>query len=155
MNNEREHVFEFIKNLKRFEFEAIEKDQEIAPNIDKLCTTRGKVCGNAYNKIIMNFEPLMKLCDLSLSAGKLDTEIKARTIGVQLQMEQFQFFCGLNLGQRLFSITDNPSETFHKESMSTQCELYLAELKNKSLSEMRNEENFKLFFDTIKRKSLI
>ena len=28
--------FEDIKDLKRFEFEAIEEDQEIAPNIDKL-----------------------------------------------------------------------------------------------------------------------
>ena len=91
-----------MKSLKRFESEAIEEDQEIAPNIDKLCTTRGKVRGNAYNKMIMNYEPLMKLCDLSLSAGKLDIEIKARTIGVQLQMEQFQFFCGLNLGNDCF-----------------------------------------------------
>ena len=55
-------------------------------------------------------EPLMKFWDLSLSAFKLDTEIKARIIGVKVQMEKLKFFYGLSLGQRLFSITENLSK---------------------------------------------
>ena len=43
----------------------------------------------------------MKLWEVSLATGKLDSEIKARIIGVQNQMCEFQFFYGLNSSQSL------------------------------------------------------
>ena len=70
----------------------------------------------------------MKLLDVSLDTSKLDSEIKARIIEVQNQMCDFQFCYGLNLGQRLFPISDNLSKTLQKESMSTLSGLHLAEL---------------------------
>ena len=40
---------------------------------------------------------------------KLQSDIRGRIIGCQAQMNTFDFFFGLNLGQRLFSHTDNLS----------------------------------------------
>ena len=62
-------------------------------------------------------------------AGKLDSEVKARIIRAQNRMFQFQLFCGLNLSQWLFAISDNLSKTMQKESMSALSGLHLAELR--------------------------
>ena len=48
-----------------------------------LSATRWTVLANLYKKIESNYLPLMKLWDVSLAAGKLDSEVKGRIIGVQ------------------------------------------------------------------------
>ena len=96
----------------------------------------------------------MKLWDVSLATGKLDSEVKARIIGVQNQMCEFQFFYGLNLSQRLFAITDNLSKTLQKESMSALSGLHLAELTVKTYQKMRSDEEAELFFKTVSKKAL-
>ena len=45
-------------------------------------------------------------------------DIRGRIIGCQVQMNTFYFFFGLNLGQRLFSHTDNLSRTLQQTKMS-------------------------------------
>ena len=72
----------------------------------------------------------MKLWDVSLAAGKLDSEVKARIIGVQNQMCNFQFFYGLNLSQRLSALSG----------------LHLAELTVQTYQKMRSDEEAELFF---------
>ena len=96
----------------------------------------------------------MKLWNVSLATGKLDSEVKARIIGVQNQMCEFQFFCGLNLSRRLFAISDNLSKTLQKESMSALSGLYLAELTVGTYQKIQSDEEAKLFFKTVSKKSL-
>ena len=96
----------------------------------------------------------MKLWDVSLVAGKLDSEVKARIIGVQNQMCEFQFFYGLNLSQRLFSISDNLSKILQKESMSVLSGLHLAELTVQTYQKMRSQEEAELFSKTVSKKVL-
>ena len=79
---------------------------------------------------------MMKLWDVSLATGKLDSEVKARIVRVQNHMCEFQFFYGLNLSQRLFSISDNLSKTLQKESMSALSGLHIAELTVKACQKM-------------------
>ena len=71
----------------------------------------------------------MKLWHVSLATGKLDSDLKARIIGVQNQISKFQFFYGLNLSHRLFAMSDNLSKTLRKESISTLSGLHLVELR--------------------------
>ena len=54
----------------------------MAPTLDKLSATRWTVHGNAYKKIESNYLTLMKIWDVSLGTGKLDSEVKAKIIGV-------------------------------------------------------------------------
>ena len=65
-------------------FESLHTDDEIevAPTLDKLSDTRWTARGNAYKKIESNYLPLMKLWDVSLAAGQLDSEGKERIIVV-------------------------------------------------------------------------
>ena len=58
----------------------------MAPTLDKLSATRWTVHGNVHKKIESNYLPLMKHWDVSLATGKLDSEVKARITGVQIQM---------------------------------------------------------------------
>ena len=107
----RENLLGNIKDL--IHFESLHTDDEIeeARTLDKLSATRCTLRGNAYKKIESNYFPLMKLCDVSLAAGQLDSEVKARIIRIQGQMCVFQFFYVLNLSQRLFAISDNLLKT--------------------------------------------
>ena len=95
----------------------------------------------------------MKLWDVSLAAGKLDSEVKAR-IGVQNQMCEFQFFYGLNLSQRLFAISDNLSKTLQKESISALSVLHLPELTIQTNQKRRSGVEAELFFKTVSKKAL-
>ena len=88
----------------------------------------------------------MKLWDVSLATGKLDSEVKVRIIGVQNQMYGFHFFYGLNLSQRLFALSNNLSKTLQKESMSALSGIHLAELTVQTYQKMRSVEEGELFF---------
>ena len=54
----------------------------------------------------------------SLLDEKLQSDVLGRIIGCQAQMNTFDFFFELNLGQRLFSHTDNLSRTLQQTKMS-------------------------------------
>lgn len=143
-----------IKDLIYIESQHAEDEIAPAPALDKLSMTRWPVRGNAYLKIQHNYDPLMKHWDASLAAGKLESEVKSRIIGVQNQISEFQFFFGLNLSQRLFAISDNLSKTLQKESMLALEGLHLAELTIDTYQGMRIVSNAKLFFDSVSKKAL-
>ena len=86
----------------------------------------------------------MKFWDVSLATGKLDSEVKARMIGVQNHMCEFQFFYSLNLSQWLLAISDNLLKTLQKESISALSDLHLAELTVKTYQKMRSDEEAEL-----------
>ena len=88
----RENLLGNIQDLIHFESLHTDDDIEVAPTLHKLSATRWRVRGNAYRKMESNYLPLMKLWDVSLATGKLDSEVKARIIGVQNQMCEFHFF---------------------------------------------------------------
>ena len=114
----RENLLENINELIHFDSLDTDDEIEVVPTLDKLSATRWTLHGNAYKKTESNYLPLMKLWDVSLATGKLDSEVKATIIGVQNQISEFQFLYGLNLSQWLFTISDNLSKALEKESMS-------------------------------------
>ena len=150
----RENLLGSIKDLIHFESLHTDEEVEVEANLDKLSVTRWTVRGNAYEKIELNYLPLMKLWDVSLAAGKLESEVKARIIGVQNQMCEFQFYYILCLSQRLFAISDNLSKTLQSESMSALSGFHLAELTVQTFEKMRSDERARLFFDTVSKKAL-
>ena len=150
----RENLPGNIKDLIHFESLHTDDEIEVAPTLDKLSATRWTVRGNAYKKIEISYLSMMKLWDVLLATGKLDSEVRAGIVGVQDQMLKFQFFYGLNLSQPLFAISDNLSKTLQKESMSALRCLHLAELTIKTYKEMRSDEETELFFKTVSKKAL-
>ena len=121
-------------------------------SLSKLSVTRWTVKATTYLKILKNYDPLMKLWDIS-QQDPLDRETRARIIGCRTQMESFNFFYGLNLAYRLYAMTDNLSKTLQNESFSAIDGQKTAELTLETLKQMRTDESAKLFFDTTVKKA--
>ena len=64
-------------------------------------------------------------------------------------MKLFTFYFGLNLSKMLYLITDNLSKTLQKEKMSAIGGKELAGFTVKTLKNMRNDLDFKLFYEKI------
>ena len=84
---------------------------------------------------------------------KLESEVRARIIRCQAQMESFSFFFGLLLSHRIYSLTDNLSKTLQKERISALEGQRLANLTVDTLKGMRTREAFDLFFELTKKKA--
>ena len=81
-----------------------------APGLKVSCPTRWTVKEECFERILENYDPLVKLW-VDCLAERLDTEIRARIIGTQVQMKDFEYYFALNLGARLFAISNNLSKT--------------------------------------------
>ena len=92
----RENILGCIKDQVEFESEPEEK----ANDITKLSQTRWTVHTTCLQRVIDNYEALMKVWILCLDNGKIESELKGRIIGVKTQMESFELYFGLHLGPR-------------------------------------------------------
>ena len=63
-------------------------------------------------------------------------------------MKSFKFFFSINLGFKVYSITDNLSKTIQGESMSAVESQEVAGLTIKTLESMRSESNADAFYET-------
>ena len=118
-------------------------------NQKPIIQVRWTVRGKCFKKILDNYEPLLQLWEETLKE-ELDFETKSRIIGCKKQMKLFTFYLGLNLSKSLYLITDNLSKTLQKEKMSAIGGKELAGLTVKTLKNMRNDRDFKLFYEKIK-----
>ena len=74
------------------------------------------------------------------------TEVKSRIVGVKKQIENFDFFFGLNIGHSLYSHTDNLSKTLQTEKIPACTSKRTAELVVSVLEGLRNKDSFKILF---------
>ena len=88
----------------------------------------------------------MTLWKFCLENDNMATEVKSRIVGVKKQMRKFDFFFGLNIGQRLYSHTNNISKTLQAETVSACTSKRTAELVVCVLEGLRNEDSFKSVF---------
>ena len=117
-----------------------------------LCPTRWTVRASCFRRILENYAVLMEEWDVCLSE-RLQPDVRARIIGCKAQMERFDFFFGLHLGERLYSHTDNLSKTLQGTKMAAVSGQRLANLTKETLTKMRNDQNFDHFYANVSRKS--
>ena len=103
----------------------------------------------AFQRILDNYSSLLKIWDECLQEGKLQSDIRGRIIGCKSQMLDFDFYFGLHLGSSLFSHTDNLSKALQSKTMSTISARRNGEVTLKVLSNLRNEESFRLFYNKV------
>ena len=77
--------------------EEIDSD---SPSIRTMCPTRWTVRAEALASIIANYGELQCLWDRALLSTS-DTEMKARIRGIDSQMNNFRFLCGLLLSEMI------------------------------------------------------
>ena len=66
---------------------------------------------------------------------------------------KFKFYFALQLSHKLYALTDNVSKTLQSYKMSALSGKRNAELTNKTIETMRNDESFVLFYDATVRKA--
>ena len=131
-------------------FEKIKK--EIAPGTPgfrALCPTRWTVRGDSLESIIETYDVLRQTWEESLEEGQLNTEVKARIIGVSNQMETSDFYFGVKVIKLILQMTDNLSRTLQHEHLSASEDQSIAQCTIKTLESMRSEESWELFWTSL------
>lgn len=102
--------------------------------------------------MVDNYEVLNELWHECLEFVK-ETEMKARIHGVRSQMQQFDYFWGVTLGELILRHTDNLSHTLQKADVSAAEGQNLAGLTVKTLLSLRTDHNFQLFWEKATREA--
>lgn len=118
------------------------------PSLRALCPTRWTVRADALKSILNNYEVLQELWEESLDIVK-ETDMKARINGVASQMQKFDFFYGVSLGDLILRHSDNLSKTLQKSDISAAEGQDVASMTLKTLESLRSDSNFKLFWQKI------
>ena len=129
-----------------------ESDSAACGGIVSLCPTRWTVRAACFRRILDNYSALMEEWRVSLE-DKLQPDVRGRIVGCQAQMQTFDFFFGLSLGERLFSHSDNLSKTLQSTRMSAVSGQRLAQLTKSVLESIRNDDSFSAFYSIVLRKS--
>ena len=82
----------------------------------------------------------------------MDRELKSRVGGVKAQMTNdyiFSFFSGLQLGYRLYAITDNLPKALQEKKISAISGKRLASTTLSTIEAMRNDELFDMFYEHV------
>ena len=120
------------------------------PGFRTLCPARWTVRGGSLQCVIDNWNVLQELWDECLET-KLEPDIKGRIIGVKHQMGTFDYFCGVYQGEMLLKHSDNLYRAMQTLRMSAaECQL-VAALTTKTLTKVRTEEAFSLFWEKCKK----
>ena len=120
------------------------------PGIRVLCPTRWTVRAESMQSIIQNYSVLQELWDQAAEIVH-DSETVARIRGVASQMQTFDFFFGLILGETLLRNTDNLSRVLQKKNYSASEGHMTAEQTKRTLASIRNEENFDNFWGKVSK----
>ena len=154
MKSSLETVHEISKLIKKSPkrsalFEKLK--QELASEtigVRVLCPTRWTVRAASLQSILDNYEILLNVWEEALESS-LDSETRARIVGVEAQMAKFDFLYGVSLGALVLSHSDNLSKTLQHKSMSAAEGQHIAQLTLNVLKSLRNQEKFQLFYQRI------
>lgn len=122
------------------------------PGFRVLCPTRWTVRGNSLQSVLDNYSALQDTWEVSLES-RLDTEMKARLLGVRAQMELFDFLYGICLGKLVLKHADNLSKTLQSATISAAEGQRVAELTLCVLEKIRAESEFDLFWKMVNTKA--
>ena len=114
------------------------------PGIRTLCPTRWTARGNSLKSFLDNWLPLQKLWQESLSVGGLQPELRRRIIGVQAQMETFEYYFEVTIMQKIPRHSDNLSRSIQSLDLTATDAKYLANCTVETLEKIRNDRDFDL-----------
>ena len=127
-------------------------EQNKTKTIRVFSDTRWTVRCGALASIIQHYEELKELWKRCLKACK-DTETKARIIGVQTQMNKFNYFCGVKLAILLLRHSDNLSTTLQNPKLSASQAQSIARKTVVTLEKLRDDDYFLLFWKEVLTES--
>ena len=123
-----------------------------SPGFRTLCPTRWTARAACLESVLENWDVLRELWSQSLET-KLDPEVKSRITGVRYQMETFDFYFGVQLGNLVLRHSDNLSKTIQKLTLSAGDCQSLASLPIKTMQKLRSDDSFDLFWTNVNSKT--
>lgn len=123
-----------------------------SPGFRTLCPTRWTVRAASLDSVLENWEVLRELWSYSLET-KLEPEVKSRIIGVRYQMETFDYFFGVQLGNIVVRHSDNLSKTIQKPTLSVGDCQSLAKSSLKTMEKLWTDDSFDIFWTNIISKA--
>ena len=144
-------IIKLIKNSPKRQscFEKLKVDiSPDTPGIRVLCPTRWTVRAEALQGILQNYQVLVELWSELLNDMK-DSDARARILGVASQMQKFEYYFGICLGDLILHHSDNLSKTLQKTDISASEGQEVAKMTLKTLSSLRSEENFEFFWERV------
>ena len=127
-------------------------EQNKTKTIRVFSDTRWTVRCGALVSIIQHYEELKELWKWCLKEYK-DTETKARIIGVQTQMNKFNYFFGVKLAILLLRHSDDLSKTLQSPKLFASQAQSIAQKTVITLEKLRNDDYFLLFWKEVLTES--
>ena len=119
-----------------------------------LCPTRWTVRAETLKSILDNYTALQELWDAALETA-LDAEVRSRITGVKAQMESFNYFFGISIGELVLKHGDNLSKALQNESISAAEGQKLASMTVSTLTKIRDAEQYDLFWQLVIKKASV
>ena len=114
--------------------------------------TRWTVRAGSWTSIYGNYQELEELWRWCLIEYK-DREVKARVLGVQVQMRTFDYFYGLRLGILLQRHSDNLRASLQTKDLFAAEAQTIVKYTVATLEKMGTDENCHLFWEVVKQKA--
>ena len=127
----------------------IEGDEETKPGLAKFSATRWTVRASCLERIHSNYQELQDTWAEVLAEGGLSSELKGRIVGVQAQMETFEYFFGNRLGYLLFRHTDNLAIALQGKRLCATEGHQIARQTLTVLKELRSDTRFDEFWQSV------
>ncbi|XP_053398113.1 zinc finger MYM-type protein 1-like [Mercenaria mercenaria] len=111
------------------------------PGFRVLCPTRWTVRAASLGSVLENYNVLQSLWESSYESAR-DSETRARILGVQSRMSNFDFLFGVSLGYEILRHTDNLSKCLQNKDMSAAEGQHLSKITLGTLSDMRKDDAY-------------
>ena len=144
-------VFEIIKLIKKSPkrdaiFQKLKHGLATdTPSFCVLCLTRWTVHVASLQSVLDNYEVLLSVWKKSKNS-QIDSEMKARIIGIETQMLTFNFLFGISLGTLILQHRDNLSKSLQHDTITVAEGQQLAKLTIDVLKSICKEDKFKSFY---------
>lgn len=96
-----------------------------------------------------NYAVLQQLWENVLDS-RVDPDVRARVIGVQAQMETFDYYFSVCIGKLVLGHADNLSATLQKSTLSAAEGHRIAIMTVDTIVKMRTDECFDMFWESVK-----
>ena len=110
-----------------------------------LYATRWNIRAVSLQSFFDNWDVFQELWDEILE-GRVDPEVRGRVVGVQTQIQSFNFFSGIQLGDLVLRHTDNLSSSLQHTYLSCYEAQQITKVCLSTLKGMREEASFHIFF---------
>ena len=147
-------VFEITKLIKKSPqrdaiFQKLKHDLATdTPSFRVLCPTRWTVRAASLKSVLDNYEVLFGVWGESKNS-QIDSEMKARIIGIENQMLTFNFLLGTSLRTLILQHSDNLSKSLQHDTITAAEGQQLAKLTIDVLKSIHKEDKFKSFYDHV------